>query len=93
MSGLSVAFDQRSVMTPTLRSGRGSAKGFRGARARRTVEAVSIRVRRTLVAAAVTLVSVTWGASASAAPRQDKPVHSPLVITHHMSSCGHMDGY
>jgi hypothetical protein len=54
---------------------------------------MSIRVRRSLVALAVTVVSVSWGASASAAPRHEKPAHSPIVVRHTMSSCGHMDGF
>jgi hypothetical protein len=55
---------------------------------------VSIRVRRTLAAAAVTLATVTWGASASAAPQEEKqPAHRPIVIAHTMSSCGNMDGF
>jgi hypothetical protein len=50
-------------------------------------------IRRSLAAAAVILTSVTWGASASAAPQQAKqPADSPIVISHLMSSCGHMDG-
>jgi hypothetical protein len=53
-----------------------------------------VRVRRTLAAVAVTLVSVSWGASASAAPQHDKaPSHRPIVIAHTMSSCGNMDGF
>jgi hypothetical protein len=51
------------------------------------------RVRRTLAAAAVTLVSVTWGASASAAPQKDKPAEAPIIVRHTMSSCGNMDGF
>jgi hypothetical protein len=40
------------------------------------------------------LASVTWGASASAAPQLHKaPAHHPIVVVHKMSSCGHMDGY
>ena len=58
---------------------------------RRTV--ADMRVRRTLAVAAVTLVSVAWGASASAAPQHHKaPAHHPIVVKHLMSSCGHMDG-
>ena len=52
-----------------------------------------MRVRRTLAAAAVTLVSVSWGASASAAPQKEKPVEAPVMVRHTMSSCGHMDGF
>jgi hypothetical protein len=53
-----------------------------------------MRIRRTLAAVAVTLVSVSWGASASAAPQHHKaPAHHPVMIKHLMSSCGHMDGY
>jgi hypothetical protein len=57
-----------------------------------------MRIRRFLVAGAVTLVSVSWGVSASAAPQHDAthdraPVHRPIVIAHTMSSCGNMDGF
>ena len=53
-----------------------------------------MRVRRTLAVAAITLASVSWGATASAAPQKQKaPDHRPIVIAHTMSSCGHMDGY
>jgi hypothetical protein len=53
-----------------------------------------MRIRRTLAAGAITLVSVSWGASASAAPQKDKaPDHRPIVIAHTMSSCGNMDGF
>jgi hypothetical protein len=53
-----------------------------------------MRVRRTLATAVITLVSVSWGASASAAPQHDKaPGHRPVVIAHTMSSCGGMDGF
>jgi len=52
-----------------------------------------MRVRRTLAAAAVILTSVTWGASASAAPQaKPAPAHAPIVVPHLMSSCGNMDG-
>jgi hypothetical protein len=54
------------------------------------------RTRRTLAAVAVTLVSVSWGASASAAPQADKadePGQSRVVVRHTMSSCGNMDGF
>ena len=54
---------------------------------------VSTRVRRTVAVAAVLLASVTWGASASAAPhaKPASPAHHPVLISHLMSSCGHMD--
>jgi hypothetical protein len=53
-----------------------------------------MQVRRTLALAAVTLMSVSWGASASAAPQKDKaPANGPVVIAHTMSSCGNMDGF
>jgi hypothetical protein len=53
-----------------------------------------MRTRRTLAAAAVTLLSVSWGASASAAPQHHKaPAHHPIVISHTMSSCGNMNGF
>ena len=55
-----------------------------------------MRVRRTLAAAAVTVVSVAWGASASAAPQHEnvkQPAHSPVLVRHTMSSCGNMDGF
>ncbi len=53
-----------------------------------------MRIRHSLAAAAVTLVSVSWGASASAAPQHDKaPAHRPIVIAHTMSSCGNMNGF
>jgi hypothetical protein len=52
-----------------------------------------MRARHTLAAAAVILASVTWGASASAAPQQQKaPAHHPILVKHLMSSCGAMDG-
>ena len=52
-----------------------------------------MRVRRSLAAAAVILTSVTWGASASAAPQVKKaPAHAPIVVPHLMSSCGNMEG-
>jgi hypothetical protein len=52
-----------------------------------------MRISRTLAAIALILVSVSWGATASAAPQQAKqPAHQPIVISHLMSSCGHMDG-
>ena len=54
---------------------------------------VNIRVRRTLAAAAVTVASVTWGASASAAPQVDKEPAQHPVVRHTMSSCGNMDGF
>ena len=53
-----------------------------------------MRVRRTLAAATIVLLSVSFGAPASAAPQQQKaPEHRPIVIAHTMSSCGGMDGY
>ena len=53
-----------------------------------------MRVRRTLAVAAITLVSISWGASASAAPQKEKgPDHRPVVIAHTMSSCGNMNGF
>jgi hypothetical protein len=52
-----------------------------------------MRTSRTLAATALILVSVSWGATASAAPQAKKePARQPIVITHLMSSCGHMDG-
>jgi hypothetical protein len=53
-----------------------------------------MRISRTLAATALILVSVSWGATASAAPQQAKkePARAPIVIAHLMSSCGHMDG-
>jgi hypothetical protein len=52
-----------------------------------------MRVRRSLAAAAVILTSVTWGASASAAPQaKQAPAYAPIVVPHLMSSCGNMDG-
>ena len=53
-----------------------------------------MRISRTLAATALILVSVSWGATASAAPQQAKkePAQRPIVIAHLMSSCGHMDG-
>ena len=52
-----------------------------------------MRVRRTLAVAAVTLASVTWGASASAAPHAHQaPAHHPIIVKHSMSSCGVMNG-
>ena len=51
-----------------------------------------MRTSRTLAAAALILVSVSWGATASAAPQAKKPARPPIVVTHLMSSCGHMDG-
>jgi len=51
------------------------------------------RTRRTLAAVAVTLVSVSWGASASAAPQADEPAQSRVIVRHTMSSCGNMDGF
>jgi hypothetical protein len=51
-----------------------------------------MRVRRTFAVAAVILSSVSWGASASAAPHQQKaPAHHPILVKHLMSSCGTMD--
>jgi hypothetical protein len=53
-----------------------------------------MRVRRTLAVAVITLASVSWGASASAAPHKEKvPDHRPILIAHTMSSCGGMNGY
>jgi len=53
-----------------------------------------MRFRHTLAVVAVTLVSVSLGASASAAPQHQKaPTRQPIVVVHAMSSCGHMDGY
>jgi hypothetical protein len=53
-----------------------------------------MRVRRTLAVAAITLASISWGASSSAAPQKEKaPDHRPLVIAHTMSSCGNMNGF
>jgi hypothetical protein len=49
-----------------------------------------MRVRHTIAAAAAILASVAWGASASAAPQHRTPAHHPILITHTMSSCGHM---
>ena len=53
-----------------------------------------MRISRTLAATALILVSVSWGATASAAPQQAKkePARAPIVVAHLMSSCGHMDG-
>jgi hypothetical protein len=56
-----------------------------------------MRTSRTLAATALVLVSVSWGATASAAPQHaprnaGQPAHQPIVIAHLMSSCGHMDG-
>ncbi len=52
-----------------------------------------MRVRRTLAVAAVILASVSWGASASAAPQVHKaPAHHPIMVKHTMSSCGVMNG-
>ena len=57
---------------------------------RRTV--TNMRVRRSLAVAAVILSSVAWGASASAAPHQQKaPAQHPILVTHLMSSCGGME--
>ena len=51
------------------------------------------RVRRSLAVAAVILTSVTWGASASAAPQAKKaPAPAPVIVPHLMSSCGNMEG-
>jgi hypothetical protein len=51
-----------------------------------------MRVRRTFAVAAATLLTVAWGASASAAPQAHKaPAHHPIVVKHLMSSCGNMD--
>ncbi len=53
-----------------------------------------LELRRTLTALAVTLVSVTWGGAASAAPQKENaPAHRPIVIAHTVSSCGNMDGF
>ena len=52
-----------------------------------------MRTGRTLAATALILVSVSWGATASAAPQaKNEPARTPIVVTHLMSSCGHMDG-
>jgi hypothetical protein len=52
-----------------------------------------MRVRRSLAVALVVLASVSWGASASAAPQQHQtPAHHPILVKHTMSSCGAMDG-
>ena len=52
-----------------------------------------MRTRRTLAATALILVSVSWGATASAAPQAEKePARAPIVVPHLMSSCGNMDG-
>jgi hypothetical protein len=52
-----------------------------------------MRVRRSLAVALVVLASVSWGASASAAPQQHRaPAHHPILVKHTMSSCGVMDG-
>ncbi len=52
-----------------------------------------MRTSRTLAATALILVSASWGATASAAPQAKKePARAPIVVTHLMSSCGHMDG-
>jgi hypothetical protein len=52
-----------------------------------------MRTSRTLAATALILVSVSWGATASAAPRATKePARAPIVVSHLMSSCGNMDG-
>jgi hypothetical protein len=51
------------------------------------------RTSRTLAATALILVSVSWGATASAAPQAEKePARAPIVVPHLMSSCGNMDG-
>jgi hypothetical protein len=71
-----------------------ACKGFPQSTTRRSVQDVSIRVRPSIAAAAVTLASVSWGASASAAPQHEKEqAPSPIVVRHLMSSCGNMDGY
>ena len=52
-----------------------------------------MRTGRTLAATALILVSVSWGATASAVPQAKRePARQPIVIVHLMSSCGHMDG-
>ncbi|HET9996072.1 MAG TPA: hypothetical protein VFQ17_01080 [Nocardioides sp.] len=52
-----------------------------------------MRTSRTLAATALILVSVSWGATASAAPQAEKePARAPIVVPHLMSSCGNMDG-
>ncbi len=56
-----------------------------------------MRTRRSLAVAVVVLASVSWGASASAAPQQHRlkdgaPAHHPIIVKHTMSSCGAMDG-
>jgi len=66
-------------------------RGFPGRRGGRSV--TSMRVRRTFAVAVMVLASVTWGASASAAPREHRaPAHHPILVRHTMSSCGVMDG-
>jgi hypothetical protein len=52
-----------------------------------------MRVRRSFAVAAVIVASVSWGATASAAPQaKGEPVRAPIVVPHLMSSCGNMDG-
>ena len=52
-----------------------------------------MRTRRTFAAAALILVSVSWGATASAAPQAEREaVRAPILVPHLMSSCGNMDG-
>ncbi len=52
-----------------------------------------MRTSRTLAAAALILVSVSWGATASAAPQAKKePAEHRSSSPHLMSSCGNMDG-
>ena len=52
-----------------------------------------MRTRRTLAATALILMSVSWGATASAAPQaENEPARAPIVVPHLMSSCGNMDG-
>jgi hypothetical protein len=52
-----------------------------------------MRVRRTLAVAAITVASVSWGATASAAPQKEKAPEAPVMVRHTMSSCGNMDGF
>jgi hypothetical protein len=52
-----------------------------------------MRTSRSLAATALVLVSVSWGATASAAPQAEmEPTQAPIVVPHLMSSCGNMDG-
>ncbi len=52
-----------------------------------------MRVPRTLAVASIIVASVSWGATASAAPQRDKAPDRPILIAHTMSSCGNMDGF